>query len=124
MIFELVFFYFFVMYVFVEDGDLGENGRVYYILLGGDSDKFMIDYNIGLIIIIKYLDYEIKFRLEFEVRFFDVVVVGRKMVSVKVFVDIEDVNDNVLVFDKFFYFEEIYEDLIFGIWLLILIVND
>lgn len=124
MIFELVFFYFFVMYVFVEDGDLGENGRVYYILLGGDSDKFMIDYNIGLIIIIKYLDYEIKFRLEFEVRFFDVVVVGRKMVSVKVFIDIEDVNDNVLVFDKFFYFEEIYEDLIFGIWLLILIVND
>lgn len=124
MIFELVFFYFFVMYVFVEDGDLGENGRVYYILLGGDSDKFMIDYNIGLIIIIKYLDYEIKFRLEFEVRFFDVVVVGRKMVSVKVFIDIEDVNDNVLVFDKFFYFEEIYEDLILGIWLLILIVND
>lgn len=124
MIFELVFFYFFVMYVFVEDGDLGENGRVYYILLGGDSDKFMIDYNIGLIIIIKYLDYEIKFCLEFEVWFFDVVVVGRKMVSVKVFIDIEDVNDNVLVFDKFFYFEEIYEDLIFGIWLLILIVND
>lgn len=113
-----------VMHVFAEDGDSGENGRVYYTLSGGDSDKFMIDHNTGLITTTKYLDYETKPRLEFEVRSFDAAAVGRKMASVKVSIDIEDANDNAPVFDKPSYSEEIYEDLTPGTWLLTLTAND
>lgn len=59
--------YIFVVCVFVDDGDLGNNVKVYYILCGGYSKNFCIDCEIGFIIIIGYLDYEIKLVLEFDV---------------------------------------------------------
>ena len=95
-----------VMHVLAEDGDSGENGRVYYTLSGRDRDKFMIDYETGLITTKKYLDYETKPRLEFEVRAFD----GRKMASVKVSVNIEDANDHDPVFEQSSYLIDIFED--------------
>ena len=114
-----------VIHVFAEDGDSGENGRVYYTLSGRDSDKFMIDQNTGLITTTKYLDYETKPRLEFEVRSFDAAAVQhRKMASVKVSIDIEDANDNAPVFDQPSYSDNIYEDLTPGTTLRTLTAND
>ncbi|XP_020624198.1 LOW QUALITY PROTEIN: protocadherin Fat 3-like [Orbicella faveolata] len=113
-----------LMHVFAENGDSGENGRVYYFLSGGDSDKLMIDHDTGLITTNKYLDYETKPRLEFEVRSFDAAAVGGKMASVKVSVDIEDANDNDPVFDQPSYSIEIYEDLTPGTKLLTLRAHD
>lgn len=114
-----------VMHVFAEDGDSGENGRVLYTLIGGDSDKFMIDHDTGLITTTEYLDYETKPRLEFEVRSFDAAAPEfRKMASVKVSVDIEDANDHDPVFDQPSYSIEIFEDLTPGTKLLTLTAND
>ena len=113
-----------VMHVFAEDGDSGENGRVYYTLSGGDSDKFMIDHDTGLITTNKYLDFETKPRLEFEVRSFDAAAIGRKMASVKVSVNIEDANDNDPLFDQPSYSIDIYEDLTPGTKLLTLTAKD
>ena len=114
-----------VMRVFAEDGDSGENGRVSYTLSGEDSDKLMIDQDTGLITTTKYLDYETKPRLEFEVRSFDAAAVeSKKMATVKVLVDIEDANDNDPVFDQPSYSIEVYEDSIPGTELLTLTAND
>ena len=110
-----------VMHVLAEDGDSGENGRVYYTLSEGESDKYlMIDYDTGLITTKKYLDYETIPRLEFEVRAFD----GRKMASVKVSIDIEDANDHDPVFEQPSYLIETYEDLTPGTKLLTLTAID
>lgn len=47
------------------------------------------------------------------------------MVSVRVFVNIEDVNDNDLEFENLLYLLEFFEDLRFGIKLLLIVrVND
>ena len=114
-----------VMHVFAEDGDSGENGRVSYTLSGADSDKLMIDQDTGLITTTKYLDYETKPRLEFEVRAFDAAAVeSKKMATVKVIVNIEDANDNDPVFDQPSYSVEVFEDSIPGTKVLTLTAND
>ena len=112
-----------VMRVFAEDGDAGENGRVYYTLTGADSGKFMIDHDTGLITTTGYLDYETKSLLEFEVRSFDAGK-PRQMASVKVSVKIEDANDHDPVFDKPSYHLDVFEDLTPGTKLLSVTAND
>lgn len=112
-----------VIRVFAEDGDSGENGQVYYALIGSDSDSFMIDHVTGLITTSGNLDYETKPVYEFEVRSFDAGK-PRQMSSVKVSVEIEDANDYDPHFDQSSYSIEIFEDQTPGAKLLTITAND
>lgn len=112
-----------VIRVMAEDGDLGKNGRVYYALMGVDSDSFNIDHDTGLITIAVNLDYETKPLYELEVRAFDAGE-PRQMASVKVSVEIEDANDHNPLFEQSSYSIEIYEDQIAGAKLLTVTASD
>ena len=106
---ELAPLYTSVVRVFVDDGDLGNNAKVYYTLRGGHSKNFRIDRETGLITTTGHLDYETKPVLEFDVWCFQSDS-SKQMASARVSVNIEDANDNDPEFENPSYSLEFFED--------------
>lgn len=91
-----------IIIVKVVDKDSGFVGKVIYFMYIDGSDSFYVDLILGVIIVKKLLDREMLFVILFYVNVFDV---GNFQLKFFIFIRfiLEDENDNILMFKKFYF---------------------
>lgn len=109
----------------VKDWDFGENGCVFYFIIGGNVfDVFVVNVFNGNIYCIRNVDYEEVFLYFLVVKVVDNFFYNLKSSIINVIVEVVDVNDNLLVFEKDFVFISRKENLLIGYIVYIFIVID
>ena len=92
------------------DGDHGYNGRLLYVISGGnEQDAFRVDTDSGELFAVGLLDRELQDEYRLNVTVCDMGT-PRRSSSLPVRVDVEDVNDNAPLFDRPSYFVNVPED--------------
>ncbi|KAK2720851.1 hypothetical protein QYM36_004658, partial [Artemia franciscana] len=87
--------------VLAEDGDLGENGRISYILISGNTyGCFDINKSTGNLYTIRELDRELSAQFNLQIRAIDSSATNPQSNVINVKIEVEDVNDNAPLFKE------------------------